>query len=136
MAETIELEVVTPERPLVHEDVESVDVPGKAGYLGILPGHAALVGEMGTGVLHYAAAGKRRGVAVSGGFLEVQEGHVRILADVAELAEEIDLNRAKAALAKAQQVLAQQAAAGGPEAEAAAAAQDRATARINAAEGK
>jgi F-type H+-transporting ATPase subunit epsilon len=131
MAEPLQLEVVTPERLLVREDVESVEAPGKAGYLGILPGHAAFVGELGTGILGYAAAGNRRYLAISGGFIEVLPGHVRVLADVAERGEEIDLARAKAALKRAQDNLAQ-----AEEAEAAAAAQDRANARIGAAERK
>jgi F-type H+-transporting ATPase subunit epsilon len=134
MAETIDLEVVTPERPLVREEVESVEAPGKAGYLGILPGHAAFVGQLGTGVLGYVSAGKRRCLAVSGGFIEVAEGHVRVLADVAERAEEIDVDRAKAALKRAQEEVAKAPTGSGEESAAAAASLERATARIAAAE--
>jgi F-type H+-transporting ATPase subunit epsilon len=101
MPESIQLTVVTPERMLVREDVESVEVPGKAGYLGILPGHAAFVGQLGTGILTYAADGQRRYLALSGGFVEVLPGQVRVLADVAERAEDIDVPRARAALARA-----------------------------------
>jgi F-type H+-transporting ATPase subunit epsilon len=131
MAEPLQLEVVTPERLLVREEVESVEAPGKAGYLGILPGHAAFVGQMGTGILGYMANGVKRNLAVSGGFIEVLPGHVRVLADVAERAEDIDVVRAKAALKRAQENLAK-----AEEAADAAAAQDRATARIAAAERK
>jgi F-type H+-transporting ATPase subunit epsilon len=135
MPEPLQLEVVTPERQLVREDVESVQAPGEAGYLGILPGHAAFVGLMGTGVLDYAAGGRRRFLAVSGGFIEVLPGHVRVLADVAERAEDIDVARAQAALKRAQDDLAK-ASASGEDSAAATAAQDRANARIAAAERK
>ena len=135
MPEPLQLEVVTPERLLVREAVESVQAPGEAGYLGILPGHAAFVGLMGTGVLDYAAGGRRRYLAVSGGFIEVLPGHVRVLADVAERAEDIDVARAQAALKRAQDDLAK-ASASGEDSAAAAAAQDRANARIGAAERK
>jgi F-type H+-transporting ATPase subunit epsilon len=120
---------------LVREAVESVQAPGEAGYLGILPGHAAFVGLMGTGVLDYAAGGRRRYLAVSGGFIEVLPGHVRVLADVAERAEDIDVARAQAALKRAQDDLAK-ASASGEDSAAATAAQDRANARIAAAERK
>jgi len=135
MPEPLQLEVLTPERQLVREDVESVQAPGEAGYLGILPGHAAFVGLMGTGVLDYAAGGRRRYLAVSGGFIEVLPGHVRVLADVAERAEDIDVARAQAALKRAQEDLAK-ASASGEDSAAATAAQDRANARIGAAERK
>ena len=83
----LDLQLVTPERELVHERVDEVQVPGKDGYLGILPGHAALLGELGDGVLTYRADGHQRQLAVHGGFLEVLEDHVRVLADAAERVE-------------------------------------------------
>jgi len=131
MADSIQLEVVTPERLLVREDVQSAEIPGKTGYLGILPGHAALVAQLGTGVLGYEVDGRLRNLAVCGGFIEVLDGHVRVLADVAERAEDIDLARAKAALKRAQENLAK-----AVEDVDAAAAQVRAAARIAAAERK
>jgi F-type H+-transporting ATPase subunit epsilon len=79
MPDSLELEVATPERLLVREDVTEVQVPGKNGYLGILPGHAALLSQLGSGVLNYVAGGHRRYLAVAGGFLEVLPGHVRAL---------------------------------------------------------
>ena len=103
MAEDLELEVVTPERQLVQEKVPEVQVPGKDGYMGILPGHAALLGELGIGFLTYTIAGRRRMLAVHGGFLEVLDDHVRVLADAAERAEEIDVERARRALQRAQE---------------------------------
>jgi F-type H+-transporting ATPase subunit epsilon len=132
MPEPLQLEVVTPERLLVREDVESVQAPGEAGYLGILPGHAAFVGLLGAGVLDYVAGGRRRYLAVSGGFIEVLPGHVRVLADVAERAEDINVDRAKAALKRAQEDLAK-AGTSGEDPAAATTALDRANARIAAA---
>ncbi|HYW41830.1 MAG TPA: ATP synthase F1 subunit epsilon [Bryobacteraceae bacterium] len=105
MPELIELEVVTPERLLVREQVADVQLPAKDGYLGILPGHAPLLGLLGTGFLSYAAGAGRRYLSVNGGFLEVLPGHVRVLADTAERAEEIDVQRAKAAFQRAQDLI-------------------------------
>jgi F-type H+-transporting ATPase subunit epsilon len=101
MADTLELEIATPERELVREQVSEVQVPGKNGYMGILPGHASLVGLLGVGVLTYVIGGEKRYMAVHGGFLEVNEDHVRVLADNAERAEEIDIPRAQNALQRA-----------------------------------
>jgi F-type H+-transporting ATPase subunit epsilon len=130
MPDSLELVVATPERRLVREQATEVQVPGKNGYLGILPGHAALLGQMGSGVLSYVAGGHRRYLAVAGGFLEVLPGQVRVLADVAERAEDIDVARARAALQHAQEQI------GGDEPGAALAAVERAQARIAAAERK
>jgi F-type H+-transporting ATPase subunit epsilon len=134
MPDLIELVVATPERELVREQVESVQVPGKDGALGILPGHAALVDRLGTGLLAYAAGGRRRYLSVSGGFLEIVSGQVRVLADQAERAEEIDLERARADLKAAQEALSHQTAETDP-AETLATEQ-RARARVEAAEQK
>ena len=103
MADTLELEVATPERELVREQVSDVQVPGKHGYMGILPGHAPLLGLLGIGTLTYTVGGMKRHLSVHNGFLEVLDDHVRVLADVAERAEEIDLERARRALRKAQE---------------------------------
>jgi len=103
MADTLSLEVATPERALVSEQVTDLQVPGKNGYLGILPGHAPLLGLLGIGMLTYLVDGKKRYLAVHQGFLEVLEDHVRVLADTAERAEEIDVQRAKAAFERAHQ---------------------------------
>ena len=103
MADSLDLIVVTPERQLVHEQVGEVQLPGKEGYMGILPGHAPLLSELKTGALTYLMAGRRHTVAVHGGFLEVLEDHVRVLADAAERAEEINVERARAAQTRAQQ---------------------------------
>jgi F-type H+-transporting ATPase subunit epsilon len=88
---------------LVRELVSDVQVPGKNGYMGILPGHAPLLGLLGIGMLTYVSGGQKRYLSIHQGFLEVLEDHVRVLADVAERAEEIDVQRAKAALERAQE---------------------------------
>jgi len=95
MADTFELEIATPERLLVREAVTEAQIPLENGYIGVLPGHTPLLGELGTGVLSYVAAGRRRELAVSGGWAEAGEGYVIVLADVAENADEIDLARAE-----------------------------------------
>ena|SRR5579863_8865477 len=102
MPDLIELEIATPERLMVRENVADVQIPGKDGYLGILPGHAALLGQLGTGVLSYGVEGRRRSLSVQGGFLEVLPEHVRVLANLAERSEDIDVERAKADLKRAQ----------------------------------
>ena len=105
MAELLELEVASPERQLVHEQVAEVQIPGRDGYLGILPGHAPLLSELATGFMHYTVNGRRWYLAIHGGFLEVMDNHVRVLADMAEKAEEIDVERARTALRRAEEQL-------------------------------
>ena len=106
MADALHLELATPERELVREEVTEVQIPGESGYLGILPGHAALLGQLGPGFLWYVSGGRRRYLSVTGGFLEVKDDHVRVLADAAERAEEIDVERARRAFERAQAQLA------------------------------
>ena len=84
MAEKIQLEVVTPERRVLAEPVDMVTVPGLGGELGILPGHTPLISQLQTGVLTYVQEGKSYSLHVSGGFVEVRDDHVSVLADVAE----------------------------------------------------
>ncbi len=99
MAETFEIEIATPERSLVREQALRAQIPGKQGYLGILPDHAALIGELGIGVLTFASAGGGKfALAVHGGYVEVLDNHVRVLADVAESGSEVDVARAERAL--------------------------------------
>jgi F-type H+-transporting ATPase subunit epsilon len=101
----IQLEVVTPDRQVVHESVTSVTVPGKNGYLGILPGHAPLLSELKTGELGYTHEGTNHYLAVCWGFAEVLPDRVIVLAHTAERAEEIDRARAERALERAQERL-------------------------------
>lgn len=105
MPDLFELEVATPERLLVREQVDEVQIPGANGYLGVLAGHAPLLGELSTGFLSYHAGERRWYVAVHGGFVEVLPDRVRVLADAAEKAEEIDVERARRAIARAEQQL-------------------------------
>jgi F-type H+-transporting ATPase subunit epsilon len=98
----LELEVATPERELVHLQVSDVEIPGKQGYLGVLPGHAPLLGLLGSGTLTYTVGGTKRYLAVHSGFLEIIDDHVRVLANIAEAREEIDIERARQALQRAQ----------------------------------
>lgn len=97
------LEVATPERQLVREEVTEVQLPGLNGYMGILPGHAALLSQLGTGVLTYTAGGRRRYLCLQGGLAEVLPGNVRVLATMAERAEEVDVARAKEDLQRSQE---------------------------------
>jgi F-type H+-transporting ATPase subunit epsilon len=97
MADKIQLEIVTPERRVLNEPVDMVTVPGLGGELGILPGHTPLISQLQTGVLSYTQSGKSFQLHVSGGFVEVRDDLVSVLAAVAERPEEIDAARAKAA---------------------------------------
>lgn len=105
MAETIQLEIVTPERLVVSETAEEIQVPGKSGYLGILPGHAPLITELAIGEISYRNAGQVKRLAVAWGFAEVLPTKVTILAETAEQAEEIDVKRAQADRDQAEQEL-------------------------------
>jgi F-type H+-transporting ATPase subunit epsilon len=105
--DSIQLVVVTPVRQLLSESVTEVQLPGADGYLGILPGHAPLITELGIGELTYRTAGGQTGLlAVIRGFAEVLPDRVSVLAETAERAEEIDINRAKEALKRAQELIA------------------------------
>jgi F-type H+-transporting ATPase subunit epsilon len=128
MADTIELEIVTPERLVVKDRAEDVQIPGRNGYLGILPGHAPLITELAVGEISYTNAGASTHLSVAWGFAEVLPDKVTILAETAELAEDIDVPRAEAARDRAQQRLKQ--ADEGPAYEEAAAALARAEVRL------
>ena len=91
----LQLDVITPERLLVSESVDSVNLPGVGGELGILPGHTPLISQLQTGVLSYAQAGATRRLLVSGGFVEVNADRVSVLADMAEFPEEVDTQNAR-----------------------------------------
>jgi len=106
LQETIELEVVTPERYVLRETVQSLELPGREGYLGILPSHAPLITELGVGVLTYHKGAESRCLTVIRGYAEILPDRVIVLAETSERAEEIDLNRCRAALGRAQERLA------------------------------
>jgi F-type H+-transporting ATPase subunit epsilon len=84
MGETFLLEVATPERLMVRENVSEAQIPAADGYLGILPGHAALLSELGAGILSYSVEGRHRSLRIAGGWLEVSNDRARVLADTAE----------------------------------------------------
>ncbi|GAC1701874.1 MAG: F0F1 ATP synthase subunit epsilon [Candidatus Acidiferrum sp.] len=112
LPEAIELIIVTPERQLQREKVIEVSLPGADGCLGILPGHAPLITELGIGELTYRSAGRTSSgsdpaaLAVLSGFAEVLGDRVTVLAEMAERPEEIDVRRAQEALARAEKRLA------------------------------
>src|SRR5712664_1105194 len=108
LPESIELVVVTPERQLLRETVVEVALPGGDGCLGILPGHAALITELGIGELTYRSktASEPGHLAIISGFAEVLGDRVTVLAETAERPEEIDVARAEEAKKRAEQRLA------------------------------
>ena len=97
------LEIVTPDRALVREEVDEVQVPGSEGYLGILPGHTPLLATLAVGELWYRKGQEKVFLAIAGGFLEVLPDRVTILAQTAELAHDIDVVRAEAAKRRAEE---------------------------------
>ena len=101
MPDTFQLEVATPERLLVDEQVTEAELPGKNGYLGILPGHAPLLSALGAGVLTYSAGDGSEVLAIDGGFVEVLGDHVRVLAEHAEYARDIQVDAARRELEEA-----------------------------------
>ena len=106
MAATFPLEIVTPERTVLSEDVVSLQVPAVDGSLGILAGHAPLLAELGVGECRVRlAGGAEEQFALAGGFVEVSRERVSVLADTAERAGEIDVTRAEEALARAREML-------------------------------
>ena len=106
MADTLQLKIVTPERLLVDEQVEEVEIPGKSGYLEALPQHAPLITELDAGEISYKKGGGTVvRLAVGWGFAEVLPDKVTILAQAAERAEEINVERAQQAKARAEQAL-------------------------------
>jgi F-type H+-transporting ATPase subunit epsilon len=106
MAETFQLEIVTPEKMVVRDVAEEMQIPGKDGYLGILPGHAPLITELAVGEITYRKENSTHHLAVAWGFAEVLPDKVTILAETAERAEDIDTRRAQEAKQRAESALA------------------------------
>ena len=130
----LQLDVITPERRLLSEQADAVTVPGLGGELGILPGHTPLISALQTGVLSYTQGGTTRRLLVSGGFVEVNKDRVSVLADLAELPEEVDAARARLEREEAERRLG--AFTGTPEEQAEVRAQlDRASTRLQLASG-
>jgi len=106
MADKLSLEVVTPFRTVLNEDVDSVTLPGIEGELGILPEHVPLLTTLDTGIMSYVnGSGNTQVIAVHWGYAQVDGNNVRVLAELAETADEIDLPRAQEAEKKAKELL-------------------------------
>jgi F-type H+-transporting ATPase subunit epsilon len=105
LPEIIHLEIVTPEKQLFSGPVASVTVPSTTGYLGILPGHAPLLAELGIGEISYEVDGRMEYLFCSWGFVEVLPDRVVLLAQTAEAASDIDIKRAEEAKARAEKYL-------------------------------
>jgi F-type H+-transporting ATPase subunit epsilon len=103
---SIDLQIVTPDRLLVREQVDEVQIPGSEGYFGVLPGHTPLLASLAVGELWYRKGQEKFYLAISFGFAEVLPDRVTILARLAERAEEIDADRAEAARKRAEERLA------------------------------
>ena len=97
------LEIVTPDRALVSEQVDEIVLPGSEGYFGVLPGHSPLLASLQVGELWYRIGQEKHYLAVAFGFAEVLPDHVTVLARIAEKAEDIDIGRAEAARKRAQE---------------------------------
>lgn len=131
MADTFQLEIVTPDKLVVNEVAEEAQIPAKNGYLGVLPGHAPLITELGVGEISYRTPGGTRYLAVAWGFAEVLPDKVTILAETAERADQIDKERARKAQQRAEERLKQ---GGELDYDRAAAALQRANSRLEVAE--
>lgn len=105
MADKLTLEMVTPYKKVLSEEVDEITAPGFVGELGLLPGHTPLLTTLKVGELSYKKGGQQFHVAVNWGYLEVADDTVTVLVDTAEKADEIDLKRAQAALGRAEEAL-------------------------------
>jgi F-type H+-transporting ATPase subunit epsilon len=109
MTNTFKLEIVTPEKKVVDTAAEEIQIPGKNGYLGVLPGHAPLITELAVGEITFressGSSSNEQRLAVAWGFAEVLPNKVTILAETAERPSEIDVERARKAKARAEQML-------------------------------
>ena len=100
------LQFVTPERAIAHDEVDEVEIPGEDGYFGVLPGHAPLLASLRAGEMWFRKGTEKTYAFIAAGFAEVLPDHVAILAQVAERADEIDVQRAEAAKRRAEERLA------------------------------
>lgn len=106
MAEkSMRFEVVTPERVECLADIDSLVVPAALGYLGILPNHAPLVTALDVGIIKFKQEGKVKKMAISGGFLELIDNKIVVLADTAEMGEKINIQRAEEAKERAKRLI-------------------------------
>jgi F-type H+-transporting ATPase subunit epsilon len=106
VADTFDIEIATPERLLARERAIRAQIPAKEGYIGVLPDHAPLLSELGIGAMTYTTPDDRRfSLAICGGFLEIYNNVVRVLSDVAEKGQEIDVSQAEKDLKHAQDAM-------------------------------
>jgi F-type H+-transporting ATPase subunit epsilon len=105
MADTFQLEIVTPEKLVVRDSASEAQIPGRNGYLGVLPGHAPLITELGAGEISYRADGQLHRFSMAWGFAEILPDRVTVMAETVEPAEEIDISRAQQSLVKAEELL-------------------------------
>lgn len=105
MADNFQLEIVTPEKLVVKDSADEVQIPGRNGYIGVLPGHAPLITELGAGEISYKSGGQQHRFSLAWGFAEVLPDKVTVLAETVERAEEIDVSRARQSLHKAEDSL-------------------------------
>jgi F-type H+-transporting ATPase subunit epsilon len=105
MPDSFQLEIVTPERLIVRDTAEEVQIPGANGYIGVLPGHAPLITELGAGEIRYRSGSEWHRFSTAWGFAEVLPDRVTVLAETVERAEEIDVARAQQSLARAEESL-------------------------------
>ena len=105
MADSFQLEIVSPERLVVRDSAQEVQIPGRNGYLAVLPGHAPLITELGAGELTYRSAGQSHRFSLAWGFAEVLPDRVTVLAETVEPSGEIDIPRAERSLQHAEQSL-------------------------------
>jgi len=105
MADSFQLEIVTPEKLVVRDTADEVQIPGRNGYIGVLPGHAPLITELGSGEISYRSNGQLHRFSMAWGFAEILPDRVTVLAETVEAAEEIDVSRAQQSLAKAEDLL-------------------------------
>lgn len=105
MAEKLKLELVTPYKRVLSEEVDEVTAPGSIGEFGVLPDHTSLLTTLKVGVLTYKKGNETFQVAVNWGYVEVEDNVMTVLVETAEPADQIDMERAKAALARAEEAL-------------------------------
>jgi len=105
MAESLQLEIVTPEKLVVRDTADEVQIPGRNGYIGVLPGHAPLITELGAGEISYRSSGQLHRFSMAWGFAEVLPDRVTVLAETVERADEIDVKRAEESLSHAEESL-------------------------------
>lgn len=105
MPDSFQLEIVTPEKLVVRDSADAVHIPGRNGYIGVLPGHAPLITELGAGEISYRSGAQTHHFSMAWGFAEVLPDRVTILAETVERADEIDVKRAQESLSQAEESL-------------------------------